>query len=705
MVNSASRARRRVPFVTVALSVIVWGPNAAAGRELPEQPRNLEAWNAPAFTFKTGGACRSPIRTPQDCERAARMLGITGPPPQADGQGGVEHDPPFCYVEYDDSRSPGVLKFNPGGTNRGRCGKYDRCLCSCRMASLGQWHLAVPQESCATSCKRNGKRCTASATHAHNHEVDTASRMSEVVKFLGHECKAFNTDFGSSADVPVLDLKKGICYYSKAHRDESSVHCDAVPADNGNHDKSRVCWCEENADDVDQCSGGAVAHALPQGQGVAGLPSRPHPPPPAQPQPVAQPAAHVAAQHPPQPRESPHPPSPAPNVQAARMAVNGGQMPCGPVPAKAAANAAWNATTMRKSAADVFTIAANAAMAAGCGSEDAAKQASIAVRVAAEARRHQDEQHHKHTESEVVTQSMVWAIPAPIWAGILAALALCCCLLTSVALFFGKRLRFRVRQTVQKPNADEEVPLVKDKDDPEYRQGSHSTRYNKSSKHASSDYTQEAGGGRGDSSSGNRYSATSPRIKDRAIGGLSDSDTGYNREQMRNLRIPIGTRVLCHMRGEWHPGKVTRHWYRDENWPNGEFMPYVVLLDNGQHACAPKDDNTCIRREQDVDLLSAPSGGQKENRHYSGGGASSSGSPVRQARNPVSPGRNAANTARQGDNSPRRGDASPRRGGTSPRQGGTPPRQGGNSPRQGANSPRQGGRAENDKTRWPNPPR
>ena len=63
------------------------------------------------------------ITTPNECEIAALQLGLSDISATDDGQNGVTYDPPFCYFEG------GILKFNFGGTNKGTCGSYDKCVC------------------------------------------------------------------------------------------------------------------------------------------------------------------------------------------------------------------------------------------------------------------------------------------------------------------------------------------------------------------------------------------------------------------------------------------------------------------------------------------------------------------------------------------------------------------------------------------------
>ena len=47
--------------------------------------------------------------------------------------------------------------------------------------------------------------------------------------------------------------------------------------------------------------------------------------------------------------------------------------------------------------------------------------------------------------------------------------------------------------------------------------------------------------------------------------------------------------------GEWIPGVVVKHDYREPKWPEGKVAPYQVRLDDGRVIFAPIDDDRVIR--------------------------------------------------------------------------------------------------------------
>ena len=71
----------------------------------------------------------------------------------------------------------------------------------------------------------------------------------------------------------------------------------------------------------------------------------------------------------------------------------------------------------------------------------------------------------------------------------------------------------------------------------------------------------------------------------------------------------MGETVECWWRsnpdgpGCWLRGVVVGHWWRNENWPDGQAAPYQVRLDDGTLIFAPRDDDSCVREAApDLDL-------------------------------------------------------------------------------------------------------
>ena len=62
------------------------------------------------------------------------------------------------------------------------------------------------------------------------------------------------------------------------------------------------------------------------------------------------------------------------------------------------------------------------------------------------------------------------------------------------------------------------------------------------------------------------------------------------------FRFVLGTRVECFVGdGQWCPGRVVAHYYREEDWEPEFFTPYQVALDIGHLIHAPVDDDSTIR--------------------------------------------------------------------------------------------------------------
>lgn len=76
-------------------------------------------------------------------------------------------------------------------------------------------------------------------------------------------------------------------------------------------------------------------------------------------------------------------------------------------------------------------------------------------------------------------------------------------------------------------------------------------------------------------------------------------------QKVPELRFAIGDRVLCNCGEEWKGGTITGHYYREDDWPRGEYAPYQVRLDAGNLICAPSDNDGCIKAEPAATGVSA----------------------------------------------------------------------------------------------------
>ena len=65
-------------------------------------------------------------------------------------------------------------------------------------------------------------------------------------------------------------------------------------------------------------------------------------------------------------------------------------------------------------------------------------------------------------------------------------------------------------------------------------------------------------------------------------------------EPTDTLTYNVGDQVQCNC-GDWMPGKVVKHWYRDGDWVMGKYAPYQVELDNGGLIFVPRDKATFIK--------------------------------------------------------------------------------------------------------------
>lgn len=76
--------------------------------------------------------------------------------------------------------------------------------------------------------------------------------------------------------------------------------------------------------------------------------------------------------------------------------------------------------------------------------------------------------------------------------------------------------------------------------------------------------------------------------------------TPENRQKrIDKLRFKVGDRVECNFGAGWAPGVVVAHFFRNESFPIGKYVPYQIQLDDDGLIFAPVDDSRVIRREGD----------------------------------------------------------------------------------------------------------
>ena len=63
----------------------------------------------------------------------------------------------------------------------------------------------------------------------------------------------------------------------------------------------------------------------------------------------------------------------------------------------------------------------------------------------------------------------------------------------------------------------------------------------------------------------------------------------------KQLRFKVGDRVECKT-DDWEKGIITQLWYREDYWETGRYVPYQVLMDNGDLIWVPRDINKFIKK-------------------------------------------------------------------------------------------------------------
>lgn len=113
------------------------------------------------------------------------------------------------------------------------------------------WHLTEQKESCKARCSRLDLVCNEASFWNHLEDLDTAEKMSEIVKGLKSkdnpnlECAMYDATKGTEQFVPSYGVEDKKCYVSKAkaQRPKDTLKCEALGAD----DTVRLCYCDKDA--------------------------------------------------------------------------------------------------------------------------------------------------------------------------------------------------------------------------------------------------------------------------------------------------------------------------------------------------------------------------------------------------------------------------------------------------------------------------
>jgi hypothetical protein len=62
----------------------------------------------------------------------------------------------------------------------------------------------------------------------------------------------------------------------------------------------------------------------------------------------------------------------------------------------------------------------------------------------------------------------------------------------------------------------------------------------------------------------------------------------------KKLRFDVGTAVMVNV-GEWVPGEIAAHWYREPLWETGRYVPYQIQTADDELIWAPRDTDKFVR--------------------------------------------------------------------------------------------------------------
>lgn len=106
----------------------------------------------------------------------------------------------------------------------------------------GRWVLGKQGDSCEQACQKEELMCNRYAFVRRNDEVDTKSKMAQVVAALGRQCKHFETGANSDMSSPWFRPRGGTCTVSLPYRHPSRFSCKARPPKTKSQSR-RLCWC------------------------------------------------------------------------------------------------------------------------------------------------------------------------------------------------------------------------------------------------------------------------------------------------------------------------------------------------------------------------------------------------------------------------------------------------------------------------------
>jgi len=105
--------------------------------------------------------------------------------------------------------------------------------------SPSNWYISEDQGNCDDACKSNNLVCTIEGLRAHNDEVDSATKLKEVLSGLGIDlpspCSGY---YGQRPDMPAFEAARDNCWYTSPTKETFSCSTGTSPSG-----KRRLCYC------------------------------------------------------------------------------------------------------------------------------------------------------------------------------------------------------------------------------------------------------------------------------------------------------------------------------------------------------------------------------------------------------------------------------------------------------------------------------